>query len=93
MSRRASVTAMATLFMAAVAGLAGGWLLARGHHHAHREALFAGSAWRRHAALGWLERHGDSEALPLLRDYLAWERQSALQSRARRVISWLEAAA
>ena len=77
---------------AAIGGV-GGWLLAQGHDHANRRELFAGAAWRRNAALGWLERHGTPDALPLLRDYLAWEPQAALRSRARRVIGWLEAAA
>jgi hypothetical protein len=78
---------------AATVGLAAGWLLARGHDRVHRRELFAARAWRRVAALGWLEQHGDASALPLLRDYLAWEPQAALRSRARRVMGWLEAAA
>jgi hypothetical protein len=84
---------LATVTAATLIGVAGGWMLAQGHHRAHRNELFAGSAWRRLAALGWLERHGDATALPLLRDYLAWEPQPALRSRARRVASWLESAA
>lgn len=89
---RTTGTVFATLLGAAV-GLAGGWLLAQGHDRANRRELFAPAAWRRHAALGWLERHGDASALPLLRDYMAWEPQAPLRSRARRVIGWLERAA
>lgn len=90
---RSTGSVFATVLGAAAVGLAGGWLLAQGHDRANRRELFAPAAWRRVAALGWLERHGDATALPLLRDYLAWERQSALRDRARRVIGWLEAGA
>ena len=71
-------------------GLAAGWWLARSHDRAHRHQLFAASSWRRLAALGWLESHGDSSALPLLRDYLSWERQPTLKTRAQRVMALLE---
>ena len=84
---------LATLIGATAVGLAGGWLLAQRHNRVHRAELFASSAWRRVAALGWLERHGDAESLPLLRDYVAWEPQPALRTRARRVIGWLESTA
>lgn len=89
---RTTGTVLATLLGAAV-GAVGGWFLAQGHDRANRRELFATAPWRRHAALGWLERHGDAASLPLLRDYLAWEPQAVLRSRARRVIGWLEAAA
>jgi hypothetical protein len=76
-----------TLFVgAALLGLAGGWLLAQRHDRIHSEDLFAD------AALGWLEREADPESLPLLQDYLAWERTPTLQQRARRLVSVLEAA-
>lgn len=90
---RSTGAVLATLLGGAAVGLAGGWLLAHGHDRANRRELFAPSAWRRVAALGWLERHGDATALPILRDYLAWESRAALRHRARRVIGWLEAAA
>ncbi len=82
-----------TLFVgAALLGLAGGWLLAQRHDRIHSEDLFADAAWKRFAALGWLEREADPESLPLLQDYLAWERTPTLQQRARRLVIALEAA-
>ena len=91
MSRRATVT---TAFAGAtLVGLATGWFLAQRHDRAHRHELFARSAWRRFAALGYLEDAGDGDDVPLLRDYLAWEPKPALQARARRVLAALEAAA
>lgn len=90
---RSTGSLLATLLTASVVGLAGGWLLAQRHNRAHRTELFAPSAWRRVAALGWLERHGNAESLPLLRDYAAWEPQPVLRTRAERVIGWLESVA
>lgn len=82
-----------TLFVgAALLGLAGGWLLAQRHDRIHSEDLFADAAWKRFAALGWLEREADPESLPLLQDYLAWERTPTLRQRARRLVNALEAA-
>lgn len=82
-----------TLFVgAALLGLAGGWLLAQRHDRIHSEDLFADAAWKRFAALGWLEREADPESLPLLHDYLSWERTPTLQQRARRLVHALEAA-
>lgn len=89
MSRRA---ALPTFLTAAVIGLAGGWVLARQHDRAQRHDLFARHPWRRFAALGWMEREGDSGVIPVLRDYLEWERVPALRARARRVIAGLQAA-
>ncbi len=90
MSRGPSGT---TLFAgAALLGLAGGWLLAHRHDRIHAEALFAAAAWKRFAALGWLEREADPESLPLLQDYLAWERSPALRARAGRLVTALSAA-
>ena len=90
MSRGPSGT---TLFAgAALLGLVGGWLLAQRHDRIHSGALFAPAAWKRFAALGWLEREADPESLPLLLDYLAWERTPTLQQRARRLVTALEAA-
>lgn len=82
-----------TLLGAAALGVLGGWFLAGGYHRRHRRNLFSPRPHRRFAALGWLERRQQPEALPLLRDYLAWESVSALQNRARRLIARLEAAA
>ena len=92
MSRRSGGGAL-TFLAAAALGLAGGWLLAQSHDAANREGLFSGSAWRRFAALGWLERHGDAAAIPVLRDYLAWERHGPLLARGRQVLAALEAGA
>ena len=89
--RRTSVAT--TVLGAALVGLAGGVLLSRWMHRANRAELFDRSAWRRLAALGWLERHGNETAVPLVRDYLAWEPQASLRARASRVLRKLEAAA
>jgi len=78
---------------AAVLGLAGGWVLARSRHTANRHGLFSSSAWRRFAALGWIERHGDATVIPVLRDYLAWERHTPLLARGRKVLAVLETGA
>ena len=92
MKRRRTGTA-ATVVGAALLGVAGGVLLSRWMHRVNREELFDRSAWRRLAALGWLERHGRESAVPLVRDYLAWEPQPALRARASQVLRKLEAAA
>jgi hypothetical protein len=90
MSRGPSGT---TLFAgAALLGLAGGWLLAQRHDRIHSGDLFADAAWKRFAALGWLEREADPESLPLLQDYLAWEESPALRARADRLVTALSAA-
>jgi hypothetical protein len=81
-------------FVASMAvGLVGGLALARWRHGATRRDLFDPSAWRRLGALGWLERRDDPAMLPLLRDYLAWERRPELVARASRVVRRLERAA
>jgi hypothetical protein len=89
--RRSNVAA--TVLGAALVGVAGGWVLSRWLHRINREELFDQSAWRRMAALGWLERHGSESAVPLVRDYLAWEPQAALRAKAALVLRKLEAAA
>lgn len=88
MSRRGGSAAL-SFAGAALIGLVGGWFLARSHDRLHRNALFSGSAWRRFSALGWLERHGTADAIPVLRDYLAWEQRPTLRVRAQRVIDSL----
>jgi hypothetical protein len=83
----------ATVLGAALLGVAGGVLLSRWLRQVNREELFDPSAWRRMSALGWLERHGTEAAIPLVRDYLAWEPQAALRARASLVLRKLETAA
>lgn len=82
-----------TLLGAAVLGALGGWVLAEGYDHRHRRNLFSPRRHRRFAALRWLERREEPQTLPVLLDYIAWESVPALQSRARRLIARLEAAA
>lgn len=78
------------LGIAAAAGIATGWLLAQRYLERHRAALFSPKVRRRHAALGYLVGHPDSESLRVLRDYLAWERHPLLRRRAARVVRELE---
>jgi len=78
---------------AAIAGLAGGWMLARRRHHAHRHDLFSRRSMRRFAAIAWLESAADPGALPILRDYLAWEPLPALKLRAEFLVRSLESTA
>jgi hypothetical protein len=92
MSRRGG-TLTPTLLGATLVGLAGGVLLSRWLHRVHRDELFDRRAWRRLAALGWLEEHGTEAAVPLMRDYLAWEPRPALRAKATQVLRRLEAAA
>lgn len=89
MNRPGATTA--TFAGAALVGLAGGWWLARSYQRTQGHRLFARSAWRRHAALGFLEQEGDVGAVPLLRDYLAWEASPVLRARGQRVLARLEA--
>ncbi len=81
---------MPTFVAATLVGVAGGWLLARTHDYVQRKDLFARHPWQRFAALGWLERDGDTVVIPVLQDYLEWERTPALRARARRVIASLQ---
>lgn len=91
MNRRGT-TAAATFAGAALVGLAGGWWLAQSYDRTQKHRLFAPSAWRRRAALGFLERQGSVEAIPLLRDYLAWEFVPVLRARGHRILAHFEAA-
>lgn len=93
MIRRRRDSVVGTVLGAALLGIAGGVILSRWLHRVHREELFDRSAWRRLAALGWLERHGSHSAVPLVRDYLSWEPQAALRARGSQVLRKLEAAA
>ena len=83
-------TSAAVFAGAALVGLAGGWLLSRRYDRSHRRNLFSGHVHRRFAALGWIASEDDAESLPILHDYVAWERVPALQQRARRIIRELE---
>ena len=78
---------------AVAVGLAAGWWLARRHDRSHRYDLFAPDAYRRLAALGWIAGEDNPEHLPLLHDYMAWEKVPALRARARRIAATLGTAA
>ena len=83
MSRRPSAT---TAFVgAAVAGMIGGWWLARRHDRIHQSDLFSARPYRRFAALGWIASRNDPGTLQVLRDYVDWEPVPALRRRARRI--------
>lgn len=83
------LSAVTAFVGAALAGIAGGWWLARQHDQGHRRDLFSSRPHRRFAALGWIASDNNPASLPLLRDYLAWEPIPALQSRARRIVAAL----
>jgi hypothetical protein len=57
----------------------------------HRRDLFSPRPLRRLAALGYLSGHPTLETCRLLRDYIKWERQSALRRRGERVLRRIEA--
>lgn len=76
--------------LAAVAGLAAGWVLAQRYLERHQAALFSPKLRRRHAALGYLAGRPAPDTLRLLRDYLAWERHPILRRRAARVVREFE---
>lgn len=75
----------------AVLGLVLGWVAAGLHERRHRGGLFHVSPLKRRAAIGWLEGQGTAATLPLLRDYLTWERHPVLRRRATRLLRRLEA--
>lgn len=77
---------------AAVTGLAMGYAVAKRAQHQHRGALFSLHGPRRRMALGWLEGHASERSVPLLRDYVAWERQPGLRRRAEALLHRLETA-
>ena len=88
MNRRAPDSA---IFAGAVlAGFAAAFLLSQGRHRTHRQNLFSKHPTRRFSALGWLEKASDPVALPMLRDYVAWEELPVLRGRARRLVHALE---
>jgi predicted component of type VI protein secretion system len=82
----------AAFSLAALGGLAFGWVLAGRYLDRHREALFSPRGRRRHAALGYLAGRPAPGTLRLLRDYLAWESHPLLRRRARRIVQDMERA-
>ena len=81
--RRSTVWAFAG---AALVGALGGLLIARARQARHKGDLLSPKPLARLAALGYLTTHGGTESIPLLRDYLAWEKVPWLRSRARRLL-------
>jgi hypothetical protein len=75
----------------ALLGIVLGWAAAGLQERRHRGGLFHPSRFRRLAAIGWLESEASAASLPLLRDYLSWERHPLLQRRANRLLRRLEA--
>ena len=75
---------------AAAVGVLAGYTVAKRVQHHHREDLFSARPRRRRAALGWLEGHSSAGAAALLRDYLAWEQEPALQARAEALLRRLQ---
>lgn len=73
-------------FGAALAGAIGGLLIARTRQARHKGDLLSPRPLARLAALGYLTTHGGAESIPLLRDYLTWEKHPLLRSRARRLL-------
>lgn len=73
------------------AGLAAGWFWAAARQDRHRAGLFSASRARRRAALGWLAGDQRVETVTLLRDYLRWEREPRLRTRAAALLARLEA--
>jgi len=58
--------------------------------HRCRRDLFSPSAMRRLAALGYLGGHPGVESARLLTEYVRWEKQAALRSRADRLLSRMQ---
>lgn len=86
--RRTAVSRSAAPFV--LAGLAGGMIVGalawRRQQRVAHDQLFAASAVRRAAALGWLARSPSVENARLLRDYIRWERRPTLRRRAERTL-------
>jgi 2-polyprenyl-6-methoxyphenol hydroxylase-like FAD-dependent oxidoreductase len=76
----------------AAVGAAAGWLIAQRRFAAHRRALFDRRADRRRAALGFLAGQASIGTIRLLRDYVSWERHTALRRRAEAIVRRMEAA-
>jgi len=79
------------LAAAMMVGIALGWGVARQHFRRHQRDLFSASPLRRFAALGFLEDAATPDAIPLLRDYVAWEPHGVLRRRAVGLMRRLEA--
>ena len=73
------------------AGLALGWVVARGQLSRHRSDLFHLRPVRRLAALSYLEGQATPDTLRLLRDYLAWENHPILRRKASQIVRRFEA--
>lgn len=82
----------ALLFLggALAGGALGFWLSSRRMAEA-RSDLFSPRPLRRLAALGWLAGEDGADAVRVLRDYLAWERQPLLRGRAASILRRKEA--
>lgn len=72
-------------------GAALGAALAKHSMGRHRRDLFSAHPLRRLSALGYLNGHPSVEAVPLLRDYLAWEQHPMLRRRAQGIVRRMEA--
>lgn len=75
---------------ALVGGALGLWLSSRRMAEA-RNDLFSQRPLRRLAALGWLAGEDGADAIRVLREYLAWERQPLLRGRAASILRRKEA--
>ncbi len=79
------------VILTAGAVVALGALVARDQMARHRRDLFSSRALQRLAALGYLAGVGASvEAVHLLRDFVAWEPNGLLRSRARQILERME---
>lgn len=75
---------------AAAAGFVIGAAVAQRSMGRWRSSLFSARPLRRLAALGYLSGHPGSEAVRVLRDYLAWEEHPALRRRAESIMRRME---
>ncbi len=71
-------------------GLAAGLWFARQYSQRHRTSLFAPRPEQRRAALRWLSRHGSTDSLRVLRDYLRWERNPSLRRKGETIVQRME---
>lgn len=78
------------LLAAAIASILG-VLFVRDQMSRHRRDLFSSRPLRRLAALGYIAGGGPSvDAVRLLRDYIAWERQPLIRRQAIQVLNKME---
>lgn len=78
------------LLAAAIASILG-VLFVRDQMSRHRRDLFSSRPLRRLAALGYIAGSGPSvDAVRLLRDYIAWERQPLIRRQAIQVLNKME---